>query len=67
MLTKLTERLGPLKLLKETAEMYRQQFEDLRPWWPLLIPFLLWSARKAYQKEYIETLATPGKPVVERG
>lgn len=66
MLTKLTERLSPLKLIKETADMYRQQFQDMRPWWPVLIPFLLWRARKAYRKEFDETLATPGKPVIQK-
>ena len=66
MLKKAQAAFAPLTAAKAVADEYVQTFQDMRRWWPVLIPFLLWRARKAYQQEFYDTLATPGKPVVAR-
>ncbi len=47
---------GKLSLAKVAAERWMQAAQDLRPWWPLLIPYLVWQARKTYKRSYSETL-----------
>ncbi len=34
-----------------------EDFQSLRPWWPILIPILLWEARKTYIRERRAVLA----------
>ncbi|HYF63666.1 MAG TPA: hypothetical protein VD886_12680 [Herpetosiphonaceae bacterium] len=51
--------LGQVALARVQAERHRDNFNELRPWWPLLIPFLLWRGKKAYDKEYREAVAQP--------
>lgn len=51
--------LSQVALARGQVERYRDNFNELRPWWPLLIPFLLWRGKKAYDKEYRETIAQP--------
>lgn len=44
--------LGTVSLLRTRAERYLNLFGELRPWWPVLVPFLLWRGKKAYDKEF---------------
>lgn len=42
---------GNITKVRAQVEDYRQKFQDLRPWWPVLIPFLLWRGKRAYDQE----------------
>lgn len=33
------------------VRMFWNSFRDLQPWWPVLIPLLLWVGVRTYQKE----------------
>jgi hypothetical protein len=51
--------LGQVVLVRGQAERYRDNLNELRPWWPLLIPFLLWRGKKAYDNEYLKAVSEP--------
>jgi hypothetical protein len=33
------------------VRMFWNSFRDLQPWWPVIIPILLWVGVRTYQKE----------------
>ena len=43
--------LGQISLLRTTVQRYSETLNEMRPWWPVLIPFLLWRGKQAYNKE----------------
>ena len=43
--------LGNITKIRVQIDGYRQKFQDLKPWWPVLIPFLLWRGKRAYDQE----------------
>jgi hypothetical protein len=51
---RLLARLGAPALLAAQAV---EDFRSLRPWWPILIPLLIWEARRTYIRERCKVLA----------
>lgn len=47
----LTGSVAKLTAAKVAAEKYLETLNELRPWWPVLLPFLAWGGRRAYRKE----------------
>ncbi|HNP72598.1 MAG TPA: hypothetical protein PLO33_11040 [Kouleothrix sp.] len=43
-------QLAPLRLFLEN-------FRDLQPWWPVLVPLLLWVGLRTYRRERAAALA----------
>lgn len=44
------------------ARQFWLDFLKLRPWWPILIPIMIWVARRTYQREralFLEERALP--------
>jgi hypothetical protein len=50
--------LSQVALVRTSAEKYLTLARELRPWWVLLVPFLLWRGKKTYDKEFRHILDT---------
>ncbi len=48
---KILATLSNITSVRVQVDGYRQRFQDLKPWWPILIPFLLWRGKRAYDRE----------------
>ncbi len=48
---KIVATLSSITSVRVQVDGYRQKFQDLKPWWPILIPFLLWRGKRAYDQE----------------
>ncbi|HWQ11972.1 MAG TPA: hypothetical protein VNL77_04190 [Roseiflexaceae bacterium] len=42
--------------------LFWQNLRELRPWWPLLLPLLLWYGRRVYRRERAVVLAARRAP-----
>lgn len=47
----LAGRIALLQGLRNQVAFYRRQLEDIRPWWPVAVPMLLFVFTRSYNQE----------------
>ncbi|MFO7171310.1 MAG: hypothetical protein DIU80_025045 [Chloroflexota bacterium] len=41
--------------------LFWQNLLALRPWWPVVVPFLIWYARRSYRRERAKLRGEPAR------
>jgi hypothetical protein len=62
---------GPADLLAEIlnlpllapVRLFWEALDDMRPWWPILLPLLAWVGWRTYRRERASVLARRGTPL----